>query len=31
MPHNTFERILRNLHLCDNEQLQILKAPLHEE
>ena len=21
MPRNTFERILRNLHLCDNEQL----------
>ena len=21
MPHNTFERILQNLHLCDNRQL----------
>ena len=21
MPRNTFERILQNLHLCDNEQL----------
>ena len=21
MPRNTFERILQNLHLCDNDQL----------
>ena len=24
MPRNTFERILQNLHLCENEQLDKL-------
>ena len=32
LPRNTFEHILRNLHLCDREQLrQILEAPFRDQ
>ena len=30
MPCDTFERILQNLHLCDNEQLSILRHIINE-